>query len=59
MRDLNVATIFFGALVLTATVCWMIWTLRQAQISRRGPTDDAQSYLRHERQPGPLPCVSR
>jgi len=59
MRELNVAAIFFGGLVLTATVCWMIWTLRQAQISRRGPTDDAQSYLRHDKATGAVAmCIA-
>jgi hypothetical protein len=59
MHDLNVATIFFGAIALAATVGWMIWTLRQAQISRRGPTDDVQSYLRHDKATGAIAmCVA-
>jgi len=59
MHDLNAATIFFGATVLAATVGWMIWTLRQAQISRRGPTDDVQSYLRHDKATGAIAmCVA-
>ncbi|MET0967335.1 MAG: hypothetical protein ABWZ02_13105, partial [Nakamurella sp.] len=59
MHDLNAATIFIGATVLAATVGWMVWTLRKAQISRRGPTDDVQSYLRHDKATGAIAmCVA-
>jgi len=59
MNDLSVATIVFGGIVLTITVVWMVWTVRQAQISRRGPTDDVESYLRHDKATGAVAmCVA-
>lgn len=59
MNDLNAASIVLGAITLTATVGWMVWTARQARISRRGPTDDVRSYLRHDKATGAVAmCVA-
>lgn len=36
-------------LVVAVVVTWMVWTLRQALIARRGPAVGTASYLRHNR----------
>lgn len=59
MSDLNVATYFFGGLCLAVTAGWLIWTARRARLARRGPNDDPQSYLRHDKATGAVAmCVA-
>lgn len=45
----NALTWVLSGIVLSLTVIWMVHTVRQATIARRGPTVNLQSYLRHDR----------
>ena len=54
MNDWSIAVITVAGITLAATIGWMVWTVRQAQISRRGPTDDVKSYLRHDKATGAI-----